>query len=270
MYRLNLLGCGNMGEAILSGIVQSGKLGEESIAVYDKDKKRRAYIRDKYPLVMVYESMGAMVFSAYTILAVKPQDLSKVVGDMLGKNMECKKLISIVAGVPTSYFEKKLGKIGVIRVMPNTPALVRKGVFVLSRGRYARKGDMDFASSIMESLGRVIIVEERYQNLSTALSGSGPAYFFLFSKYMIDAAVEEGMDYGTAKKLVSETMAGSAELIRESGLDIGNLISMVASRGGTTEKALEVFEQSGLSKIVESAVQAALKRAHELENLLDS
>jgi len=269
LYKLSIIGCGNMGEAILGGIIESGILDKSSITVHDKDKSRREYIKEKHS-VLVCENLKDAIGSRYILLAVKPQDLPKAIEQIAGENLGGKKLLSIVAGVPTYYFEKKLGNVGVIRIMPNTPALVRKGVFVLSRGRYADDGDMAFASRMMGSLGLAMVIDEKFQNLSTALSGSGPAYFFLFCKYMVEAAVKNGMDVQAAKKLVIETMAGSAELMKKSGQGMDKLINMVASPGGTTERALAEFNNAGLSDIVKAAVDSALKRAYEMESLLDS
>ncbi|MGM0365753.1 MAG: pyrroline-5-carboxylate reductase [Actinomycetota bacterium] len=268
MHKLSIIGCGNMGEAILGGIIESGILDKKSIGVYDRDENRREYIREKYP-VAVYDRIKDAIISPYILLAIKPQDLPAAAAQLKEENIKGKKMISIVAGVPTHYFEKKLGKIGVIRIMPNTPALVRKGVFVLSRGRYAGDEDMSFANRIMSSLGKTITIDEDLQNLATALSGSGPAYFFFFCKSMIEAAVKQGMEEQTAKKLVVGTMAGSAEVIEKSGLDIDKLIRMVASPGGTTERALAEFDKSCLQDIVKKAVDSALRRANELESLLD-
>ncbi len=269
MLKLNIIGCGNMGEAILEGILASGALDKKEISIYDKDKKRREHIGKKYS-TRAYKSFDEIVFGPYNLLAVKPQDLPELIDQISKKGLKGEKLISIIAGVPSYYFEKKLGKIGIIRIMPNTPVLVRKGVFVISKGAYASEEDISFVRRILGSLGEVVETGEELQNVSTAVSGSGPAYFFLFCKCIIEAAASNGMDKETAKRLVAETMAGSAEVIRKSSQDIDSLIKMVASPGGTTEKALAEFNKAGLQRTVGAAIEAALRRAYELESMLNS
>lgn len=268
-YCLAIIGCGNMGEALLKGIIDSKVLDRSSIVIYDRDKIRLKFIQATYS-VKISGSLAEAAEAKNILLAIKPQNLQDFVEEIKSCSVEGKSIISILAGISTRYFEQKLGEIAVIRVMPNTPALVKKGVFILSRGRYAGSHDLAFARQITAGLGETVVIDEKYQNLATALSGSGPAYFFQFCKYLIDAAAERGMDKKTAKKLVISTMEGSALLVKESSKDLEQLIAMVTSPGGTTERALEQFSSSGMSDIVGKALDSAVKRAFELESLQDS
>lgn len=269
-YKLGIIGCGNMGEALLAGILSQGKIKEKEIIVYDQKEDRNLYMEKNYRLIAAKSIQEILKSSEYVLLAVKPQnieELLKKVKEFIGNN----KFISIIAGIPTYYIENKIeGKVPVIRVMPNTPALVNKGVFAISKGKYATRKELNFTVSLLSGMGEIVEIEEKFQNLVTALSGSGPAYFFLLCKCIIEAGIKSGIDPEIAKKLVIGTMEGSAEILKRKGGDISKLIDMVTSPGGTTEKALEIFYKAGFEKIVIDAIDSAFKRAGELENMLDN
>jgi pyrroline-5-carboxylate reductase len=153
--------------------------------------------------------------------------------------------------------------------MPNTPALFKKGMAAISKGRFAADEDLVFSEGLIKNIGDYVIIEEKYQNIATALNGSGPAYFFLFCKYLIEAGVKNGLSTETAKRLVAETMIGSGITIKKSELELDGLIKIVASPGGTTEKALDEFNKNDLNKIIYHAVERARRRAEELQDSLD-
>lgn len=270
-YKLGIIGCGNMGEALLKGILKSGFLKCSEIIFYDKDSGRRKYIERTYKIYPAEGSIEVSGGSRYILLAVKPQNI-KTVLEEIRDDFDCRKstIISIIAGVPTSYIEKKLNSnVPIIRIMPNTPALFKKGMAAISRGRFAEDKDLSFSESLIKNIGDYVIVEEKYQNIATALSGSGPAYFFLFCKYLIEVGVKNGLSMETAKKLVAETIIGSGITIKKSEAGLDGLIKMVASPGGTTERALKEFNKNDLKKIVYHAVEGARKRAEELQNSMD-
>ncbi len=256
-----------MGEAILNGLLEMSFLAPGEVGFLEKDASRRDYIKNKYMIEPFTGICSIVKRSRYLIIAVKPQDiaaLAKTMEKCFSNKNNC--IISIAAGISTSYYEKNLGRgASVLRVMPNTPALYKKGMITISRGKYAAQGELDFVVELMGSVGKCIIIDEDLQHISTAINGSGPAYFFLFCQALIEAAVKNGLDPGTARKLAAATMTGSGEMIERSGIDMEGLISIVASPGGTTEKALLVFREEGLHKIVEKAVESALKRSQELE-----
>jgi pyrroline-5-carboxylate reductase len=154
--------------------------------------------------------------------------------------------------------------------MPNTPALVNKCMAAISRGKYASDDDIEFAAAIVKSLGEYIIVDEHLQNAVTAISGSGPAYFFLFCKYLIRAAEKRGIDSETAGKLVINTMIGSGELLKSYNPDADFLIKMVASPQGTTQAALSSFDENQLESVIDEAVGHAEKRAREIQSAIES
>ncbi len=178
-------------------------------------------------------------------------------------------VISIAAGISTDFIEKSLGgQSSVIRIMPNAPALFNSGMATISSGRYSRESNRKFTEELINQTGKYIVIDEDLQNTATAINGSGPAYFFLFCKYIIEAAVKNGLSEGTARRLVTETMIGSGIMMNGSDLEMDELISKVASPGGTTEKALQVFANRCLGDIVIEAVEDAAKRAKELEENL--
>jgi len=265
--KISFIGCGNMGEAILKGLLGSLFLQAGEVGFFEKDASRRDYIKSKYQIDAADDVCGAAGISKYLLIAVKPQNIAKLMEEL----KQCFKpqrscIISILAGISTSYYEEKLGnKASVIRVMPNTPALYNKGMVTISPGRNAGRKDLDFVTGLMEKIGSSIVIAEDLQHISTAINGSGPAYFFLFCKALVGAAVNNGLDPDTARKLAANTMIGAGEMIKRSEMDLEELISRVASPGGTTEKALLVFGKHDFEKIVEKAVESALKRSMELE-----
>jgi pyrroline-5-carboxylate reductase len=270
-YRLGIIGCGHMGEAILKGVLDNSFLSPGQVIFYEKDVSRGEYIVDKYKISPAKNIEELVKLSEYILIAVKPQDLKDVL-DKLKGNFDCgvNSIISIAAGIPTSYIEELLDlNVSVVRIMPNVPALFGKGVAAVSSGRFANKNDLVFSENLIKSVGDYVFIDEEFQNIATALSGSGPAYFFLFCKYLIKAGMDNGLDTEIARKLVVGTMIGAGIAIEKSGADLDELIKRVASPGGTTEKALEEFARSKFGEIVEKAVEKANKRAHELQKFLD-
>jgi len=257
-----------MGEAILTGIITSGYIESKDIAFYELDKNRINHIEKTYAVKCVKNIGEGVRYSEYLLLAVKPQNIKQVLAEIRKYfDKDINSLISIAAGVSTGFIEKSLDcKCSVMRVMPNAPALFNRGMATISSGQYSSKKDQQFATDIMEQVGEYIMIDEKLQNISTAINGSGPAYFFLFCKYMIEAAVKNGIPEDDARTLVTETMIGSGIMMSRSSLEIDKLISMVASPGGTTEKALRVFSDESMGDIISRAIDNAAKRSVELED----
>ncbi len=270
-YRLGIIGCGHMGEAILKGVLDSSFLKQDQIIFYDKNTSRKEHIISKYEICAAKDITGLVKEAAYIVLSVKPQDLKSVLKKLKASfNCEINSIISIAAGVPTYYIEEILNlNVSVIRIMPNAPALYGKGMAAVSRGRFAKNADLLFSEKLIKSVGNYVFIDEKFQNIATALSGSGPAYFYLFCKYLIEAGIESGLDAEISRKLVVDTMIGAGIVIEKSRADLDNLIKRVASPGGTTEKALEEFARNKLGEIVVRAVESAKKRAYELQEFLD-
>jgi pyrroline-5-carboxylate reductase len=262
--KIGIIGLGNMGSAILNGLISSRAVGKAALIGFDKEPARRAGARKKYSIPISRSVSELVTHCDIVIIAVKPQNIGEVLKEIsfYGKG---RLYISIAAGITTRRIEKALGgKPRVIRVMPNTPALVGEGISALCKGRYASKSDLKTADEIFSSVGEAVELNEKYFDLVTALSGSGPAYFFYLKEALIGAAVRLGMDNKTAKKLVLQTALGSARLLLESGHEHGLLRQHVTSKGGTTERAIAVFEKAKIKETVARAVRAAARRSKEL------
>jgi pyrroline-5-carboxylate reductase len=269
-YKIGIIGCGNMGEAFLKGLLDSNLLPANQVTGYDIRKDRSKYIKDNYKIVISRSIKEIAEKSKYILLSVKPQNINPVLDELkVSLNSKDNVIISIAAGVPTFYIEERLKlSAQVIRIMPNTPALIKKGMFVVSRGKFVCNEDFSFVIDLIKNLGDYVIIDEKNQNIATAISGSGPAYFFLFCKYLIEAGIRNGLGPDVSKKLVINTIIGSGELLKYYNAGIEELIKMVASPGGTTEKALEIFNENKIDKIILKAVSSAVKRAYELQEML--
>lgn len=254
-----------MGEALLRGLLSS-KHAPEDIAINDANTEKVKNLSQE--LGIRSRSLDKITTAETLIFAVKPQQIKDLISALKKISFAKKPLIiSIAAGIKTSVFENAFGEIPVIRAMPNTPALVKKGVSVLSKGRFANETHLSFTENIFESLGIVLVVDEKYQDIVTAVSGSGPAYFFLFVEYLIKAAIKLGLDKDVAAKLVAGTFVGSAKLLDKTGEEPENLRKAVTSPGGTTEAAIEEFKNNDLETIVFESISAAKKRSEELSSI---
>jgi pyrroline-5-carboxylate reductase len=206
------------------------------------------------------------------LISVKPQDISELLDSVKlyfdsGKNV----IICIAAGIPTAFVESKIGgKPPVVRIMPNAPAMVKRCMSAISSGKYVSRQSLDFTIDLIKNLGDYVLIDESLQNIATALSGSGPAYFFLICKYLIESGIIEGLERETAEKLVVNTMIGAGEMMKQCGNDADQLIKMVASPGGTTERALNKFYDENLKTILALAVESAKNRADELLDSLNN
>jgi len=263
--KIGIIGCGNMGEAILnrlSNILEKST----SIMVSEQDSARRDYIQKKYKIIVEIDNNAVVKYSDVIILAVKPKDFGKILREEVCRGISKNKLlISIAAGVTTKYIENIVGKdIPVIRVMPNMPAVIGEAISSISRGTSAGDKETELAKEIFSAIGEVVEVDENLMDSVTAISGSGPAYFFYLMEALIEAARELGLDEETAKKLVLKTAVGSAKLVEALKEEPHILRKKVTSKGGTTEAALKVFDKRIVKSIIHDAVKAAHKRSKEI------
>jgi len=270
-YKLGIIGMGNMATAITVGIIDSLFLKNSDICFFEIEEeksKRKSAILNINNCRSLHEIFQ---LSSYILLAFKPQNLKESYSDIKKYfNINENVLMSILAGIPINYFEKIIGKDAkIIRIMPNTPAYLKKGVSAISINKNVDETEKDFSVRMFECIGETVIIEEQYQNLITSLSGSSPAYFYLICKYMIDFGLANGLDESTARKLVVNTMIGSGEMMREANENLDSMIKKVASKGGTTEKALESFTKNNLKKIITDALDSVLIRANEMEKFVN-
>ncbi|MGI6460788.1 MAG: pyrroline-5-carboxylate reductase [Candidatus Hydrogenedentales bacterium] len=262
--RLGFLGFGNMGRAIAGGLLAQGTMRPEQLVAFDVDETRRA-AAGALGMQRV-DSAGALAQASDVLLvAVKPQHAAEALEPLSAVLDADALVISICAGLSTGFFEERLsGRVRVVRAMPNTPALVGAGATALAAGQHCRAEDVRFAKSVFESVGRVEVVPESAMDAVTALSGSGPAYFFYLVECLARAAREEGLTEGQAAELAKQTALGAGRLLMESGEDAGVLRERVTSKGGTTEAALRAFQEHGFEEVVRAGVAAAAARSREL------
>jgi pyrroline-5-carboxylate reductase len=267
MKTIGLIGGGNMAQALLTGILKAGLYHASHIWVSDVRGEQREILRDLYGLHATADNKELTRHADIVLLAVKPQVMAGVLDGIAGTLKEGVLVISIAAGITTEAIRAKLGQVQVIRVMPNTPALVGAGACGLFNAG-ASEDHLKAAMDICNSVGTSIVVEdESLMDAVTAVSGSGPAYFFLLMEEMIKAGVKLGLTEETAKTLVLQTAKGAAllaEAAQSDNEDPAVLRQKVTSPGGTTEAALKIFTEKGISQIVNEALTAARDRGREL------
>jgi pyrroline-5-carboxylate reductase len=260
---LAIIGGGKIGEALLSGLIRRG--GPDGIVVCERSPERAAELQERYGVPTV--DLGEAARRARTLLvAVKPQDIGTLLGLLAGTVDPGRHLVvSVAAGVPTARIEAALpAGTPVVRVMPNTPALVDEGMSVLSPGSHAADEHLDEAEALLGAVGRVRRVPESQQDAVTALSGSGPAYFFYLVEAMIDAGILLGLPRAMAADLIVQTALGAAVMLRDSGEHPVQLREAVTSPGGTTIAAIRELERHGVRAALIAAIEAAHDRSVEL------
>jgi pyrroline-5-carboxylate reductase len=258
--KIAVIGAGNMGQALVRGLVEKSVYSQH-ISVFDVDRKKLDALK-KENVKLAKSNRQCVSLADVVILAVKPQILEEVIMDIATAVDKDALVLSIAAGVPMAKIEQFFKKpVCLVRAMPNMPALTGQGMSAFSLGRHATQKHRRIAEAILLSFGEAAHVPERALDLVTAVSGSGPAYFFLLAEKMIEAAYEMGMKVDLAKKLVYQTALGSGSVMAASEEDPEDLVARVASKGGTTEAALKVFQKRGFGRLVQEAVKAAYKRS---------
>ena len=261
------IGGGNMGEAMLSAILKKGLSTPEAISVGDVNQARRQHLAEQYGVYATGSSLEALSRGDVVILAIKPQNLDEVMADIGGQIKSSQLVLSIIAGARIQTLRLGLKHNSIVRAMPNTPAQIGHGITVWTITAEVSKKQKAWAGSILGAMGREIYVaDEKYLDMATAISGSGPAYVFLFMESLAQAAVAIGLPQDIAQELVSQTVLGSASFAQKSGKELAELRRMVTSPGGTTAEAIEVFEEGQLKELVKQAVAAAYTKAKKLGN----
>lgn len=260
------IGGGNMARSLVGGLIADG-VGAAQLQVAEPDPERRAALRRDFGLRVTADNATAAAAAGVLVIAVKPQVMPGVARELAGALAGRDTLvISVAAGIRNADLSRWLGgALPVIRAMPNTPALLGCGATVLCAGPGARTSHRETAEAILRAVGSVSWVEDESQlDAVTALSGSGPAYFFLLAEAMADAAAELGLPTELARLLAVETALGAARMAIESDADIAELRRRVTSPGGTTEAAIDALEAGGFRALVAGAIQRAAARSREL------
>ncbi|MBU6216930.1 MAG: pyrroline-5-carboxylate reductase [Acidobacteria bacterium] len=256
--RVQVLGGGRMGAALLRGFLDGG-LAPSEVVVVERDPDRRAVLTSGFPGVRIEPEPVA---ARDVLVCTKPADVHEALRRAVAAGLQ--RVVSIAAGVGTASIEAVVGEVPVVRAMPNTPALLGAGVTAIAAGRHAREIDLEDAEASLRPVGTVVRVEESELDAVTAVSGSGPAYVFLLAEHLRSAAVRVGLSDELADTLVRQTVLGAARMLVETGDDPADLRAAVTSPGGTTAAAVAAFEDGGFGPLVERAVVAAAERAAEL------
>lgn len=254
---IGFIGGGKMAEAIIGG------LGDRPVQVFDIDETRCRLLKDTYGAEIANDTASLIEDNELIVLAVKPQILPEVLAGEGERFTEAHLVVSIAAGVTLKTLRKLVRAARLVRVMPNTPALIQKGVSAVC-GQDLREKDKEAVDALLEATGRSLWLDERHFDAVTALSGSGPAYVYLFLEALIDAGVNQGLPRAVARTLAVETVLGGAHMVSQTDRHPGELRDMVTSPGGTTIRAVAVLEEQGLRNAVNKAVGAAAQRSREL------
>jgi pyrroline-5-carboxylate reductase len=263
--RVGFVGSGNMGEALIRGLLAASLVPAEHIAATDVRADRAAELARQFGITTHADNRRLVREADVVILAVKPQIMATVLGEVAPAVTAQHLLISIAAGVSTAAMRKALGKEArIVRVMPNTPALVLQGAAAIARGPGLGPDDLDTAREIFGAVGRAVVLDEDAMDAVTGLSGSGPAYVAIVIEALADGGVRVGLDRATAMTLATQTVLGAAQLLAQTGLHPGALKDMVSSPGGTTIAGITALEEGGLRSTLIRAVERATQRSREL------
>jgi pyrroline-5-carboxylate reductase len=258
-----ILGAGVMGETLLSGLLRAGRRPEE-LLITERREDRANELRERYG-VDVVTNIDAASKADTLVLVVKPQDMPELLAEIAPAVRTSQTIVSLAAGITTGFIESRLpAGVAVVRVMPNTPALVDEGMAAISRGAHCDESTLTIAEGLLSATGKVVRVPEKQQDAVTAISGSGPAYIFFVVESMIEAGVHMGLPRSTATELVVQTVVGSAKLLRETGEHPTVLRERVTSPGGTTAAAIRELEDHKVRAAFLSAIEAARNRSRAL------
>ena len=262
--KIAFIGAGNMGEAMIRGLLKAGLSDPADVTASDPRAEHLAALKSALGIQSASDSLPAAERADIVVLAVKPQSLPELLRSLKGRLQAKQLVISIAAGVRLATIEADMGALPLIRVMPNTPALVGQGASAYCLGGSAGEPHARDAESLLGCLGLVLRVEESQMDAVTALSGSGPAYVFLFMEALQAAGEKLGLDTETSFRLASQTLTGAAAMIAQRADTPARLREKVTSPGGTTAAALRAFEEAGLRELVLKAMTAARDRGVEL------
>ncbi|MFC2060447.1 pyrroline-5-carboxylate reductase [Chloroflexota bacterium] len=263
--KISFIGGGNMGEAMLSAILDKKLSTPSLISVSDTSEIRRQHLEQEYGVAVMSDNRLAASQGDIIVLAVKPQNIVDIMAEVKNQLDPAQLVLSIIAGIRVSSLCGGLSHNCVVRVMPNTPAQIGKGMSVWTATAEVTDRQKEWAGSILGAMGKEIFVDdEKYIDMATAISGSGPAYVFYFMESLVNAGVHIGFSPDMARELVLQTVLGAGEFVQKSGKELAELRQMVTSPGGTTEEALLQLEKGGFTDLVKQGVIAAHNKANKL------
>ncbi|MGH3856104.1 MAG: pyrroline-5-carboxylate reductase [Pseudonocardiaceae bacterium] len=263
MTTIAVLGAGKIGESLLSGLLKAGR-SPEDLMFTERYPDRAAELERTYQ-VRAVDTTTAARKADVLVVAVKPQDIDPLLAELAGLIDAGTLVVSLCAGLPTALYERRLPEgVPVVRVMPNTPMLVGEAMSAISAGRFATDAHLELTEELLGSVGKVLRVPESQQDAVTALSGSGPAYFFYLVEAMIDAGIMIGLPRPMVTELITQSAVGAARMLRETGEHPVLLREAVTSPGGTTIMAIRELERHGVRAALLAAIEAARARSVEL------
>ena len=263
--RIGFIGCGNMATAMIKGILDSQKVKTEDVIASAKSEKTREKIKTELGINAARKNKEVVEFSDILFLAVKPQYYEEVIQEIKDGIQENQMIVSIAPGKTLAWLAERLGEDKkIIRTMPNTPAMVKEGMMGMCRNDLVTEDEMQQVKDICESFGKAEVVPESLIDVVVGVSGSSPAYVFMFIEAMADAAVADGMPRTQAYKFAAQAVLGSAKMVLETGKHPGELKDMVCSPGGTTIEAVRVLEEKGMRSAVIEASRACVKKAKDM------
>jgi len=260
--RIAFIGSGIMAEAMITGLLRQEVTSADWIVASGPRVERGDYLSEKYGVGVTTDNREALKEAGIVVLSVKPQMLAAVLSDLRGLIPQEALVLSIVAGAKIATIEQGLGHMAIVRSMPNTPAQIGEGITVWTASEAVSEEQLEHARTILTALGEEIWVDdEDYLDMATALSGTGPAYVFLFMEAMVDAGVHLGFPRYIAEKLVIQTLRGSVEYVRQAPDHLARLRNQVTSPGGTSAEALYFLERAGFRTALSRAIWAAYQRS---------
>jgi pyrroline-5-carboxylate reductase len=263
--RICVLGAGKAGEALVAGLLSSGWSKPADIVATARHQERIEELSTRYGIEGTLDNVAAVKGAQVVVIAVKPQDIETLLGDVGAALDSSQTVLSIAAAIPTGLIERHMADgVPVVRAMPNAPVTVHEGMAGVTGGAHATEEHVALAEEVLGSVGRSVRVDEAYMDAVTAVSGSGPAYFALLAESMIEAGILLGLSREVSTDLVVQTMLGTAKLLRDERMHPVELREMVTSPGGTTISAIRELEQAGVRAAFLNAIQAAMKRSREL------
>lgn len=263
--RIGFIGAGNMATAMVKGLTRSGLYAPDQMLASDIDESKVRTMAESFGLKGSKNNRALARDSDILVLAVKPQVIREVLEEIKEEIREDHLVISIAAGIPIKLIHAVIGpNIPVVRVMPNTPALIQKGMSALAPGKTATPEHRETTRIIFDAVGETVFIQEEMMDAVTALSGSGPGFLFRIMECFVEAGERLGFDNEISRRLVIQTFLGTTQLAGESGKTLSELRKMVTSPGGTTEAGLAVFEGKGLEAVIQEVVEAAFQRGVEL------
>lgn len=264
MNEIGFIGGGKMATAIMKGIINSNWCSTDNIYVSDKNETALSVLKNTYNVKTFTSNIDIVKNSKIILMAVKPFVLRDILEEIKPHITKDHIILSIAAGISVKTIEDILGDISVVRIMPNTPALVNEGMSAVCRGNFATETDSKIAKEIFTSVGEVIETEEKYIDIITAISGSGPAFYYYIINEIAKAGEKLGLDYDTCLKLSAQTALGSAKMVMESGITPEQLIINVTTPGGCTAVGNDVLKENNIADILFDTIEKTAKKANEL------